>query len=500
MKNTIFIILFIVSLLGCQSKKETKVTSKINPFTSVSKLVDQYAENRLKLGHTNSIAVAIYKDGKTYNNYYGQIDKNTNNKPTDSSLYEIASITKIFAGMLAAKAVLDKKITLEDDIRTYLKGNYSNLEFEGNPITIKDLLTHTLGLSEKRPPKFSAIIEKINKGDFENKPIDYNFNDLLEELKIVTLNKKPGTVYNYNSIGPELIAYTLQQVYKKPYKALLQDFLDDLDMKNTFLLDNSKSNIKKLVNGYNEAREIAPKDKNSLIGGAYGLISTLPDLMKLMVFQLESKNPLIKESTRVLFEDNDDNTMGYLWQDLGIGQEEGFYYSKTGTSGGIQSGLLVCPDSNYAQIIIINNTSEASFNDWATLYNKIETDLIKYPKINLVALLKPEFIADFTSAKKQYRNLKKQDSSYFYNASLLNALGYDFLNNLKDEDKAIELFQFAIEEYPDNGNLYDSLSEIYFTTKNYKKALENYKKAYKLNPENNNAKAYILKLEKQLKN
>ena len=152
-------------------------------------------------------------------------------------------------------------------------------------------------------------------------------------------------------------------------------------MKNTYLQDyqNHKQNIS---NSYTSSGKLAPKNKNPLIGGGYGIITTLPDLIKLMKFQLESDNPLIKESRRILYEDDQDNVMGYLWQDMGEGKEEGFYYSKTGDSYGVRSGILICPDSNYGQIIIINNKSDEALADWETLYNKVETDLIKFPKIN----------------------------------------------------------------------------------------------------------------------
>ena len=45
-----------------------------------------------------------------------------------------------------SKAVLEGGIKLEDDVRLYLKGDYSNLEYNNTPIKVKNLLTHTSGL------------------------------------------------------------------------------------------------------------------------------------------------------------------------------------------------------------------------------------------------------------------------------------------------------------------------------------------------------------------
>ncbi|MEP0265406.1 serine hydrolase [Dokdonia sp.] len=493
MRISIFAIICLL-LISCQPATKTEDA----PFDQLTQLIDQYANDALQPDHINSIAVAVYKDGKMYHNYFGELDKNAQNKPNDNTLYEIASITKVFAGSLAAKAVLEHKIALDDDIRNYLESPYPNLEFEGHPITIRHLLTHTLGLKDRRPKEFGNVIKKISEGYYENRVIDYTMTDFLEELKTSEVNKKPGTFYEYNSAGPELVAHILGKVYQKPYKELLMSFLSELDMNDTFLLDNSPEGSKDIANGYDSDRKIVPKDKNPLTGGAFGLISTLPDLMKFMKFQLESDDPLIKESTKILYEDDDDNVMGYLWQDMGIAEEEGFYYSKTGTSEGIQSGLLLCPDSNYGQIVLINNNSDESFDDWIQLFiGKIEPDLIKFPKINLTSLLKSKFLENKEAGVTAFNALKDQEDKYF-NTSLsyaLNRIGYDLLASEKNRKEAIEMFEFAVKKFPDNANLFDSLGEAYLTDENYKKALENYKISLKLNPNNDHAKDVISNIE-----
>ena len=202
MKKIVFTLASLL-LIGCQTPKKKEAT----PFNQVSNLIDQYAEEALQRGSIHSIAMAIYRDGAVYENYYGEIDRGSKNPPNDSTLYEIASISKVFAGSLAAKAVLENKISLGDDIRSYLKGDYSNLEYLQTPITIKNLLTHTLGFKNKTPKRFQEVNDKIDDGYYENRSIDYRMSDLLEELKTVELDKNPGTFHEYNSVGPELVAY-----------------------------------------------------------------------------------------------------------------------------------------------------------------------------------------------------------------------------------------------------------------------------------------------------
>ncbi|WP_299382665.1 serine hydrolase [uncultured Lacinutrix sp.] len=488
MKLKAILLFLIVTTFSCKSNTEKQVDT----FKEITKLVDIYANQTLEKNNINSLAFAIYKDGKVYKNYYGEIDKGANNTPDDNTLYEIASITKVFAGSLAAKAVLENKITLNDDIRKYVKGDYANLEFEGTPITIKNLLTHTIGLKNKTPKRLQEVTDSVNNGYFENKPFTYTIKHLLEELKTVTINKKPGTVYAYNSVGPELVAYILEQVYQKPYHLLLQNFLDELNMKNTYLL-GSNFDDSRVANSYKNGK-LAPLDKNPLLGGAAGMITTLPDLITFMKFQLESDNPIVKESVKQLFEDNDDNLVGYLWEGLGVGEEEGFYYSKTGTSSGVQSGLLLCPDSDYGLILIMNSNSDAALNNWQNLFYGTENELIKYPKLNSAAFLENTLLHDTDNGIKNLRQQIKDTPNYYTNNDNLNAIAYQLLNNKKTEE-ALKIFNLQLELFPNHFNSYDSLGEFYFTTKDYDKALFNYKKSLEFNPENENAKIFIQKIE-----
>ena len=489
------VIAILIILLAVSCKNSTK--TEVNSFKKLTDLVDQHAESTLQKGNINSIALAIYRNGKVYKNYFGEIDKGKNNTPNDNTLYEIASITKVFTGSLAAKAVLENKINLDDDIRKYLEGNYDNLEFENTPITIKNLLTHSLGFKNKHPKTFSDINDKIAEGYYVDKEIAYDFNIFLEDLKTMELDKKPGTFFEYNNIGPELMAYILQKAYQKNYKTLVYDFLKELEMNSTYLMDfeNHKNN---LANGYDEKNNLAPLYKNPLLGGAGGMISTLPDLIKLMKFQLESKNPIVKEATKTLFTDEEGDKMGYLWQGLGVAEEEGFYYSKTGNSLGIHSGILICPDSNYGEIVIINNNSDAASDDYFNLFYTIEADLIKFPKINLKSYIKAKVLTDKIAAKKEFEQLKRNEDNYFNTDFIdaLNRIGYELLKDKKME-KAIEIFEFAISEDPKNANLYDSLGQAHFENKNYTKAKLNYEKSLELDPKNTNAEKYLAKIEKQ---
>lgn len=85
--------------------------------------------------------------------------------------------------------------------------------------------------------------------------------------------------------------------------------------------------------------------------------------------------------------------------------------------------------------------------------------------------------------------------------SLLNSFGYEWLRR-GQLDGAIHIFKYNTELFPKASNAFDSLGEAYLTNKEYKLAIKNYKKAVKLNTQNEvtrKASQLMLKKAKMLK-
>src|SRR5215216_6664576 len=56
--------------------------------------------------------------------------------PDEHSIYEIGSITKTFTGLVLAYAVAEGKVSLTDDVRKYMEGDFPNLAYNGEPIRL----------------------------------------------------------------------------------------------------------------------------------------------------------------------------------------------------------------------------------------------------------------------------------------------------------------------------------------------------------------------------
>lgn len=112
-------------------------------------------------------------------------------------------------------------------------------------------------------------------------------------------------------------------------------------------------------------------------------------------------------------------------------------------------------------------------------------------------VLSPELVmsGDIPAIKKYYKQLgDRLGFSYSPPESSINQAGYMKLR-ANDAEKAVELFRFNSELYPGSANAFDSLAEAYMKVGNKQLAIENYKKAVKLDPRLKSATDNLKKLE-----
>jgi beta-lactamase regulating signal transducer with metallopeptidase domain len=97
--------------------------------------------------------------------------------------------------------------------------------------------------------------------------------------------------------------------------------------------------------------------------------------------------------------------------------------------------------------------------------------------------------------KKLQKLEQSGESDIYFKESEFNTLGYVFLFNDK-VDYAILTFKNNVKMYPDSWNTYDSLGEGLLVAGKYEKSRKYYEKSIALNPENENGKKMLAKLDK----
>lgn len=365
--------IFGATIISCNTQSKNITNRRIDPIRFT---IEKNAHSLLIDPKINSVSIGIYKDGDVYTGHFGELDRGIGNKPTDRTIYEIASVSKSFTGTLVAQAVLDKKINLDDDIRKYLDGDFQNLEFDNNPIKIKHLITHTSGLPRSLPKSIDALFENIDeKLPFRIYDVEKKYNKTLffSDLQRITIDAIPGTSFNYSNADTELMAYILEKVYEMTYDHLLQKFICKTAGMTDTKVNLSSEELTRLANGYGETNKLVPHFANSLWGAGGGIKSTTADLIKYMKFQLDSNNRAATESQQLLFSKNDIQ-MGYLWPIIN-NSEYGIYYNIHGGAFGTQNLFLVIPKYKLGISIITNQSGPDTHGKLLNLLNDLLTDI-----------------------------------------------------------------------------------------------------------------------------
>lgn len=92
----------------------------------------------------------------------------------------------------------------------------------------------------------------------------------------------------------------------------------------------------------------------------------------------------------------------------------------------------------------------------------------------------------FEHAHAAYQALRKRDAAFGLPEKELNEWGYQLLR-VGEQQKAIHIFRLATLLHPESGNAFDSLADSYDQAGDKAAAIDNYRRALKLDPANANA-------------
>lgn len=310
-------LLVLIGLAVSGATAAAATTSTDNPGKSgLDKAVDAAAQDFFSDPCHVGVSIAISDGGKHAFYNYGTTSKSRPRLPTKRSLYEIGSITKSFTGALAAKAVLDGRMSLDQDFRAHFRAAYPNLEKNGKPITLRTLAGHSSGLPMDIPDNGDLFQDNP---DFETLPYlllerekDYDRKRYLEELHAVGLMTEPGSKVSYSNIGIKLIGFGLENAYGLAFERLLRsEILQPLGMADTALV-LTRSQRQRLVQGYTSGGKPAPNILPN-VGAAGGLISSTEDMIKFADWQLDESDPVVALAHQPLAGSFDDFALGLIW-------------------------------------------------------------------------------------------------------------------------------------------------------------------------------------------
>lgn len=305
MKYLVFIILFFFLITnGSQTEGFTikpKYNSPERPIVSsevdsVKYKAEIFRIDTLfqKLYNTNAFNgnVLIAKNNQiVYQRSFGYAVKENNTQLTDSSLFQLASVSKVITGIGVLLLYEQEKLKLDQKVADILPG------FPYPNVTVKHLLAHRSGL-----PNYTYFCCEYLKND-QTQLSNQAVLDLMIEHKPKSYFKE-GLRFNYSNTNYALLALIIEKISGKSYSAFMQNELfTPLGMRHSCTLPTLDFTNKHLTFGYTVSYKRVENDRFDGVVGDKGIYTTTHDLFLLSAALYQGKL-LSKETQQMAFSPN----------------------------------------------------------------------------------------------------------------------------------------------------------------------------------------------------
>jgi CubicO group peptidase (beta-lactamase class C family) len=168
--------------------------------------VERYIRAELARQRIPGLSVAILRgDSLVLARGYGYANLEHHVRATDSTVYQVGSVTKQFTAAAVVMLSEQRRLGLDDPITRYLPEG----ESVWRGVTIRHLLTHTSGIPEIDTPDWWRH--------------DYTESELVRLVATQPLGFVPGASWSYGSIGYALLGVIVHRVTGVPWADFLRD-------------------------------------------------------------------------------------------------------------------------------------------------------------------------------------------------------------------------------------------------------------------------------------
>lgn len=208
-KRLIFITLFLLNNLGVARAQQDSPTTKHTITRVTLHRLDSLYHYLDSTGLYNGNILVGAGGKKVSSSSIGYANLETKERLTESSPFNLASVSKQFTAVGILRLVQAGKIMLDQQVASILPG------FPYPGVTVRHLLNHTGGL-----PDYLAMMDE----HWDKSKIACNA-DMLKMLieKHPAAVFEPGTKWEYSNTGYALLASIIERVSKKSYASYMQE-------------------------------------------------------------------------------------------------------------------------------------------------------------------------------------------------------------------------------------------------------------------------------------
>lgn len=331
--------------------------------------IDSFYQRAVDRGQITGAVVLVLRDGKTaYERAFGWADRDANRRMTPDIIFRIASQSKAITSVAVLALAEEGKLGLGDPVSRFIPAfaktsvavhteSGDSVVPASRAITIRDLLTHTAGISYGTDKQVASLYEAKGLGPAagygwytadKNEPICTT----MERVAALPFVAQPGErwVYGYNT---DILGCVVERASGMPLDQFIRTritaplkmpdthfFLptEKRDRLATVYMRSAEGTTVRSPNGARGQGDYVDGPRQSFSGGA-GLLSTARDYSRFLQMLL-NKGEL--EGARVLgpktVELMTSNQTGTLFSQNGEGFSLGFYtVERPGASGRLES-------------------------------------------------------------------------------------------------------------------------------------------------------------------
>jgi serine-type D-Ala-D-Ala carboxypeptidase/endopeptidase len=219
-------------------------TAQINSDADLERAV----KNRFEGDRVARCMAVAYIGEKTSKAFVCSDEKRTQ-KITASTTFEIGSITKTMTSYLVADLIDQGKMKLDEPLEKYLPAGSVVPKWEGKPVTLQHVVTHTSGL-----PRMPAKMENSDPGNPYShiKPAD-----LLDTLRETKLTAEPGSKFEYSNFAMMALTIAVANTAQQGFETQLKNRLFDVVGMRTAYVNKPPANVQ-TAQGHNTSRKAVP--------------------------------------------------------------------------------------------------------------------------------------------------------------------------------------------------------------------------------------------------
>ncbi|HWY35668.1 MAG TPA: serine hydrolase, partial [Nitrosopumilaceae archaeon] len=202
-----------------------------------------------------------------YQKSFGIADKEKNIVLSDSSMFQIASVSKVITATAILKLCEENELSLNDPVAKYIPGfPYTNVQ-------VSHLITHRSGL-----PNYIYFCS----GYLHDSLKELSNSDVIELMNIhkPEVYLKPGIRFNYCNTNYALLAVIIEKVCGKSYQDVIKEkIFAPVGMTHSFFFNEmDKQDLSVKTKGYTGSMKAVEKNNFENVYGDKGIYTTSYDL------------------------------------------------------------------------------------------------------------------------------------------------------------------------------------------------------------------------------